>query len=133
MSQVLAAHEAGYPAQDFHVLTGGRFRGHDEEEEADGVSIDGVIGDRNGAHPADDRELPNRGGAGMRNGYSKTDSGALHGFTLFHRAEYLGEGCATPIGQVVSELGDNTSLVARGQGDQYPLWRQKLSQKHRRP
>jgi hypothetical protein len=69
----------------------------------------------------------------MRNGDSKTDSGALNGFTLFHRSEYLGERFATPIGQVVSELGDNTSLVARGQGNQYPLWRKKLSQKHRRP
>ena len=40
MPEVLAAHEAGYPAQDFHVLTGGRLRAHNEEEEADGVSID---------------------------------------------------------------------------------------------
>jgi hypothetical protein len=31
----------------------------------------------------------------------------------------------------VNELGDSTSLVARCQGNQYPLWRQKLSQEHR--
>jgi len=66
----------------------------------------------------------------MRYGYSETDSGALNGFTLFHRSEYLGEGSATPVGQVVSELGDNTSLVPRSQRDQYPLWRKKLSQEH---
>jgi len=64
------------------------------------------------------------------NGHAEADSGALNCFTLLDRSEYLGKGRAGLIGQMVSELGDNTSLVARGQGNQYPLWRKKLSQEH---
>jgi hypothetical protein len=113
------------------VLSGRCFRGYDEKEKADRLSIDGVVGDRLGAHTTDDAELPNGSSAGMRNGNAEADAGAQDGLSLLYRAEYLLESATRVIDQMMRELGYDAGLVPRGQGDDDPVWREKLSQEHR--
>lgn len=52
--------QPGNPAQQLDVLSGRGLGTHDEEEEPDRLSVDGVEGDRLGAQPADHTQLPNR-------------------------------------------------------------------------
>ena len=67
----------------------------------------------------------------MRNGHPEADPGAQNGLPLLDRPEYLLEGAAGVIHQMMRELGYDAGFIARRQGDENPVWRQNLSQKHR--
>ena len=66
----------------------------------------------------------------MGNGNPKADPGAQNRLSLLHRAEYLVEGATRVLDQVVRELSYDAGLVARGEGNDDPVWREKLSQEH---
>jgi hypothetical protein len=67
----------------------------------------------------------------VRNGNAEADPGAENGFPLLDRSEHLLKGSAGMVDQMVGELGDDTGLVAGGQRNDDPVWREELSQKHR--
>src|SRR3954467_2911875 len=69
-------HQPGDATQDLDVQTGRRLRPNDEEEQADRIAVDGVIGDRLRGHAADNTQILHRGAPRVGDGDTESDAGA---------------------------------------------------------